>query len=277
MAQFIRTLHNKFENKTTTEGMPCRMWEKRGDSSWWFVLRQVSTPDFDTLVVDISLMDQDWFYLRNGDLTFNLDGKKNIILDAHESYSKVHNAIIEENCFYEITEKQLKEICDASEVDIQVTGDSRKKQIDGELFRLYARAYYKAVYDNTLFGDALSTFLKAHNKKKIVKRRLIIGAAVIAVLGAIYGITAGGVKEYECYNYDVAAQRIHQVELGMSYKDVIKICGKPTFKYYAVHQVYCIRYFREKHPYNAEPQVEIMFKNGKVRKVYESTSNYWLE
>ena len=133
MAQFITKKNNKFENKTTTEGMPCLM-EKRGHTRWYFDLRQISTPEGDDLVVDIQYFSPDWFFLKNGNLIFNLDGKKNIVIDAHESYSDVgreqggfekeSTVVTEENCFYELTKEELKEICDANNLDIQIAGDS---------------------------------------------------------------------------------------------------------------------------------------------------------
>ena len=178
MAQFITKKNNKFENKTTTEGMPCLM-EKQGHTRWYFDLRQISTPKGDDLVIDIQHFSPDWFFLKNGNLIINLDGKKNIAIDAHESYSDVgqeqgafeqdSTVVTEENCFYELTKEQLKEICDASHVDIQVTGDSEKKQMDGTLFRLYARAYYNSFFDNSLYKGALSSFQEKYSKWKRIE------------------------------------------------------------------------------------------------------------
>ena len=176
MAQFITKTNNKFENKTTTEGMPCQL-ERKGKIRWIFDLRQISTPDMDSLVVDIHHFSPDWFFLRNGKLYFNIDGKKNIILDANESYTDVGReqgsfdreatVVTEEDCYYKLTKDELKEICDAQHLEIQVTGDAIKKQMDGELFRLYARAFYNYVFDSSEYKGAIQLFL---NKYKSVKR-----------------------------------------------------------------------------------------------------------
>lgn len=178
MAQFITKKNNKFENKTTTEGMPCLV-EKQGHTRWYFDLRQISTPEGDDLVIDIHHFSPDWFFLRNGNLIFNLDGKKNIALDAHESYSDVgkeqgafeqeSTVVTEEDCFYELSKEQLKEICDASHVDIQVTGDSKQKEMDGSIFQLYARAFYNSVFDNSLYKGSLSSFQEVYNKWKRIE------------------------------------------------------------------------------------------------------------
>lgn len=180
MAQFITTKHNKFENKTTTEGVPCLLSQsKKGKTRWYFKLRHISTPDIDDLVIDVHYLSPDWFFLRNGDMIINIDGVKNITFEPHESYSDVgreqgafeqdSTVICEENCFYNLTKEELKEICEASHVDIQVTGESEQKQMDGTIFHLYARAYYNSVFDNSLYKGSLSLFQKEYSKWKRIE------------------------------------------------------------------------------------------------------------
>lgn len=173
MAQFIKKTYNKFEEKTTTEGMPCLM-EQRGKVQWFFNLRRITTPDFDDVVVDIHHYSPDWFFLRNGKLFFNIDNAKNIILSPHESYTDVGSqqggfenqptVVTEENCYYELSLEELKEICEAKHLDIQVTGDSEEKQMDGEMFRLYACAFYNMVFDNAVYHNAMSSFKEKYKK-----------------------------------------------------------------------------------------------------------------
>ena len=96
------------------------------------------------------------------------------MLEPHESYSDVGfkqggferdaTAVTEENCFYDISKEELKEICDATNVDIQITGDSKQKQMRGRLFLLYARAFYNSVVDNTVYRGALSSFQEEYRK-----------------------------------------------------------------------------------------------------------------
>lgn len=173
MAQFIKKTYNKFEGKTTMEGMPCLM-EQRGKIQWFFSLRRIMTPEFDDVVIDIHHYSPDWFFLRDGKLIFNIDDSKNIVLNPHESYTDVGSqqggfenqptVVTEESCFYELSIEELKQICDAKHLDIQVTGDSEEKQMDGEMFRLYACSFYNMVYDNSIYKDAMSSFKEMYQK-----------------------------------------------------------------------------------------------------------------
>jgi len=195
MAQFIKKTFNKFEGKTTIEGMPCLM-DKKWKIKWYFNLRRITTSEFDDIVIDIHHFSPDWFFLRNGNLILNIDNAKNIHLDPHESYSDVGSqqggldsaatVMTEESCFYDIDKEELKEICDAKHLDIQVTGDSEQKQMDGELFRLYSQAFYNAVIDNSCYRGSLEAYRRCEKKLDWVRNwvwlKFAIGSVLLAFL-----------------------------------------------------------------------------------------------
>lgn len=195
MAQFISKQYNKFEEKTTTEGIPCLM-DRDGKVKWYFSLRRIKTSEFDDVVVDIHHYSPEWFFLRDGYLFFNLDGKKNIRLDPHESYSDVGTqqgslenqatVITEESCYYELTKEELREICETNHLDIQVTGEALEKQMDGELFRFYSQAFYNAVIDNSRYRGSLDAYRKLVKKIEWTRNwiwlRFAIGSVLLAFL-----------------------------------------------------------------------------------------------
>lgn len=190
MAQFITRTNNKFENKTTTEATPFLM-SKEGKTRWFFNLRHISTPDIDDLVIDVRYLAPDWFFLTNGEMILNIDGIKNITLYPHESFHDVgqeqgaferdSTTICEEDCYYNITKEEFAEICESKQLDIQVSGRSKKKTLNGNLFRLYCQAFYNYFYDGSKYKDALSEYTRFKNlwKKRLVTMWSIILALVI--------------------------------------------------------------------------------------------------
>lgn len=274
MAQFIKKSFNKFEEKTTMEGMPCLM-ERRGNSKWYFSLRRITTPEFDDVVIDIHHYSPNWFFLRNGKLILNIDDTKNIVLNPHESYTDVQESfdnqptvVTEESCFYELSLDELKQVCDAKHLDIQVTGDSEEKQMDGELFRLYARAYYNLVFDKASYYDALSSFQKMRRKKYLMAGAIIAAIILLISILSLWLSSDPNYRKYDEFNYDTAAQNCHYITAGMKYKDVVEICGKPTRRF-RNELGYGIQYLRR----NTDNTIQVLIyfdkSSGKVKSVYE--------
>ena len=154
----VSVIYDKFENKTTTKMKNPVSFGGFG-SSFKLMLRHVSMPAGDILVLDINYDGDDWFFLRQGELIININNVENMVLRPKESYTDTYTSYHDVHCvesdYYELTQEQLKRICDANTIDFKISGAQEAKIFQANLFIMYAQRFYNAVYDNNAYQDSL--------------------------------------------------------------------------------------------------------------------------
>ena len=98
-------------------------------------MRYVKTPDIESVLIDYHYIGNDWLFIKDKEMTINLDGGKNIKLKSHESDTNVGVGFrngVEEIGFYQITKKQLKQICDAKEVEVLIQASKGRHYLKNE-------------------------------------------------------------------------------------------------------------------------------------------------
>ncbi len=159
---FVEIINDKFKNKTTTK-MKTKFCLKNSGlidkDSFVIGLRHVSMPAGDILVLDINYDGDDWFFLRQGELIININNVENMVLKPKESYTDTYTSYHDVHCvesdYYELTQEQLKRICEANTIDIKISGAQEEKIFQANLFIMYAQRFYNAFYDNNAYQDSL--------------------------------------------------------------------------------------------------------------------------
>lgn len=166
--QFITQTFDKFAEKTTTVSKPQKV--KLGDVGTYkfqIGIRHVKSPDIDSLLFDVQLNTKEWLFIRSGKMIIKADVER-FELEAHENYSNVLGYSgdvdlgMEESAFYNIDKAILEKICDASSVEIRVSGDSYV-DFGGEKlanFQLMCKQFYNNYYDSSKYIDALNAKVK---------------------------------------------------------------------------------------------------------------------
>ena len=166
--QFIAQTFDKFAEKTTTVSSPQKV--KLGDVGTYrfqIGIRHVKSPDIDSLLFDVLLNTQDWLFIRSGKMIIKADIDR-FEIEAHENYSNVlgHSGDVdlgmEESAFYNIDKTIIEKICNASSVEIRISGDTYV-DFEGEKlvnFQLMCKQFYNNFYDNSKYLDALNEKVK---------------------------------------------------------------------------------------------------------------------
>ena len=156
-------------------------WFNKGDSTvtdyigfeFYFTMRYVKTPDIESVLIDYHYIGNDWLFIKDKEMTINLDGGKNIKLKSHESDTNVGVGFrngVEEIGFYQITKKQLKQICDAKEVEVLIQASKGRHYLKNEetkgctggmtpsvKFLFMCRAFYSGLYEDDSYSEYLET------------------------------------------------------------------------------------------------------------------------
>lgn len=167
--QFITQTFDKFAEKTTTVSKPQKV--KLGDVGTYkfqIGIRHVKSPDIDSLLFDIQLNTKEWLFIRSGKMIIKADVER-FELEAHENYSNVLGYSgdvdlgMEESTFYNINKAVLEKICDATSVEIRVSGDSYVDFGGDKLvnFQLMCKQFYNNFYDSSKYVDSLSAKVKS--------------------------------------------------------------------------------------------------------------------
>lgn len=189
--RFIYKSFDKFKNRTDTNWKDplgskvfggkwsTWMWEMDagyGEDSYSsqlsLELRHVKTPDLDSMVIDYTYYSKDWIFLRNGEMIINIDGVDNVNLAPHESDTKVGEfggSGITENGFYSITKEQLKQICDAKEISVRVSGDSSFIELKDKgllKFNFMCRSFYADLYEDSSYDEWINSIIPPGSEKK---------------------------------------------------------------------------------------------------------------
>ncbi len=159
---FVEIINDKFKNKTTTKMKTKFCLKDSGlidKDSFVIGLRHVSMPAGDILVLDINYDGDDWFFLRQGELIININNVENMVLKPKESYTDTYTSYHDVHCvesdYYELTQEQLKRICEANTIDVKITGRDHFEVFHVNKFIIYARQFYNAVYDSNAYQESL--------------------------------------------------------------------------------------------------------------------------
>ena len=157
--RFIKVDYDKFSNKTVTSMKDeYRMWAKA--TTFKAMLRHVSMPDVDSLVLDLNYDGTEWFFLRDGNLTININDVENIVLEPHESYADTYTGYNDCHCvesdWYLLDQELLKKICDAKTLDFKISGATTYDIAKGNRFIEYAQKFYNGFYDEEAYKDVVA-------------------------------------------------------------------------------------------------------------------------
>lgn len=112
--ELVTQTHDKFANKTTT--CTCII---RSENFYDIKFRHISTPNLDVIVMDCTkttFADQSLY----GEIVIRINDQKNYRLSSHENYSTRPGE--EDSVYYKISKELLKEIADASSVELKIIG-----------------------------------------------------------------------------------------------------------------------------------------------------------
>lgn len=92
-------------------------------------MRYVESPQIKALVIDLNYTGNDWVFFRDGSMIFLADGEK-VNLSPNESDTDVHSGgKVDENLYYIIKPKDFQKIANASNVQVQISGQKSKVEI----------------------------------------------------------------------------------------------------------------------------------------------------
>lgn len=188
--RFIYKNFDKFKNRTDTSWNDPQLgkvfgakWENNwsmdvgyGENSstqkFDLKLRHVKSPELDSIVIDYDWRAKDWFFVRNGKMIVNIDGIDNIELEPHESdtsVGKYGGTTLQEIGFYNISKEQLKQICDAKEISVRISGGSSYFELKDKgllKFRFMCRSFYADLYEDSSYDEWINSIIPPGSEKK---------------------------------------------------------------------------------------------------------------
>lgn len=157
--RFLKVDYDKFANKTVTS-MKDEYNVRANVIELKAMLRHVSMPDLDSLVLDLNYDGLDWFFLRHGNLTININDVENIVLEPHESYSDTYRGYEDCHCvesdWCQLDQELLKKICDAKTLDFKIAGATTYDIAKGNRFIEYAQKFYNGFYDEDAYKEVVA-------------------------------------------------------------------------------------------------------------------------
>lgn len=137
--------------------------EDKTTSQFDLQLRHLKAPDLDALLIYYFYYSNEWMFLREGRLIINIDGVDNIELKPVEIESDVSGGgRVKERGFYTISKEQLKQICDAKEVAVRVSGKTSYFELkDKGLLKFYfmCRSFYAEIYDDNSYDEWINSIV----------------------------------------------------------------------------------------------------------------------
>lgn len=157
--RFLKVDYDKFANKTVTS-MKDEYNVRANVIKLKAMLRHVSMPDLDTLVLDLNYDGLEWFFLSHGNLTININDVENIVLEPHESYTDTYTGYEDCHCvesdWYQLDQELLKKICDAKTLDFKIAGATTYDIAKGNRFIDYAQKFYNGFYDEEAYKEVVA-------------------------------------------------------------------------------------------------------------------------
>ena len=203
MSKLIERKEDKFHNKLELVTQKTTLWSvsklydyglswQRNDVKANF--RYWSTPEGDSILLDLDYGGPDWLFLRDGDIVIRINNTKNIVLkpsgeNTDVSSNEGHRIICREVLYYEISSDDFKDLCDATAIEFQITG--RTSFVNGKADNLQTIA--RILYDN-LFEPKYDT--KALEEKMKGK-----WGALLSMIFAFPASIACGILMYNALYY----------------------------------------------------------------------------
>ena len=157
--RFLKVDYDKFANKTVTS-MKDEYNVRANVIKLKAMLRHVSMPDLDSLVLDLNYDGLEWFFLSHGNLTININDVENIVLEPHESYTDTYTGYEDCHCvesdWYQLDQELLKKICDAKTLDFKIAGATTYDIAKGNRFIEYAQKFYNGFYDEEAYKEVVA-------------------------------------------------------------------------------------------------------------------------
>ena len=153
--RFLKVDYDKFANKTVTSMKDEYNVSDSGVIMLKAMLRHVSMPDLDSLVLDLDYVGPEWFFLRNGNLTININDVENVVLKPHQSYTNNHYCLCVESDWYQLDQELLKKICDAKSLEFKISGAKVYDIVNGNRFIEYAQKFYNGFYDEEAYKEVV--------------------------------------------------------------------------------------------------------------------------
>ena len=157
--RFLKVDYDKFANKTVTS-MKDEYNVRANVIKLKAMLRHVSMPDLDSLVLDLNYDGLEWFFLSHSNLTININDVENIVLEPHESYTDTYTGYEDCHCvesdWYQLDQELLKKICDAKTLDFKIAGATTYDIAKGNRFIEYAQKFYNGFYDEDAYKEVVA-------------------------------------------------------------------------------------------------------------------------
>lgn len=185
MRKKLEIKHDKFHAKTEMITRGTTLWSgnklydygfswKRNDIRGKF--RHWSTPEGDSILLDIDFVGPDWMFLEQGDIVIRVNDTKNITIKPVETDSKVssdeHAVHVHESLYYEVPLDDFKDICEATAVEVQISGKNTFVEGNGVALQEIGRYLYNQLFTNKALPE-----IKVSSKKSLT---LSIILAIIA-------------------------------------------------------------------------------------------------
>ncbi len=184
MGLFVYKKYDKFKNKTVTETH--YSIDEIGTCKINF--RHISSPKVDALVMDIYFEHfRSYFELQSGNVILRINNTRNYKLLPHESYRKkelitpIPGEYFEpytlniESDWYDISVELLKDIADASSIELQINGYSSSYTFtpneDSLSLQTIAKAIYNAIFDGNAYKEELLQIEASQLDSQIAKER----------------------------------------------------------------------------------------------------------
>ena len=161
MSKLVERKEDKFHNKLELITKEITLWSasklydyglswQRHDIKANF--RYWSTPEGDTILLDIDYGGPDWMFLREGDIVIRINNSKNIIVKPHGEDSNVSSnegdkIICREVLYYEMSIEDFKDFCAATSVEARVTGGNNFIDCKAEELQKIGRILHDNIFE----------------------------------------------------------------------------------------------------------------------------------
>jgi len=158
-----------------------------------------NAPPLKKIRLIITLVNDEWWFLRNGQLIFLVDNQKIAITPSshnEETGVKINDKVkgIRETLVYLLEISDFKKICDAQQVSVQISGNTWKHETDlNKLILKHFRAFYHEVIDKSTFNNEYGEINSFHKQKKrnIVNTFIVFLLTIVLWMLSDYFIAGG--------------------------------------------------------------------------------------
>lgn len=161
MSKLVERNEDKFHNKLELITKEITLWSasklydyglswQRHDIKANF--RYWSTPEGDTILLDIDYGGPDWMFLREGDIVIRINNSKNIIVkprgeDSNVSSNEGDKIICREILYYEMSIEDFKDFCAATSAEVRVTGSNNYIDCKAEELQKIGRILHDNIFE----------------------------------------------------------------------------------------------------------------------------------